>query len=93
MAATALIQVKLEPTLKQTLERLADFYGLTLSSFVKMKLTETGRVEKEKIAASTPVTHDPEDAFLVHHEAEIVKTLQRYLKNPKNIAEVVHIDQ
>lgn len=93
MAATALLQIKLEPDLKQTLQALAQYYGITLSSFVKMKLKQLGREEKKKMVISVPVTNDPEDDYLLKHEKRIVKALEKYLEDPRNIAEIVHVSE
>ena len=91
MAATALLQIKVDPKLKRVLEQLSRFYGLTLSSFVKMKLTETSRMEKSKIQNDIPFTRDPEDDFLLQHEKIIVQTLQEYLSHQDTIDEVFHV--
>lgn len=60
MAATALVQIKIQPELKTILSKIADFKGLSLSSFVKMNLTQIAREQAKTIVTENGLTPEEE---------------------------------
>ena len=64
MAATQLIQVKVEPKLKKLLKEIAKYKGITLSSFIKLTLTKTARKEKRQIYTENGLTPEEENEIL-----------------------------
>lgn len=95
MIATQLIQLKVPLPLKETLQKMAEYKGISLSAFLKMILTEITRAGVKASSFSTsvqiPETNDPEDEFLAAQESKMTEVLEKYLQNPKNITEIIRV--
>lgn len=75
MAATALLQLKLEPDLKQLLAELARYEGLSMTALAKSTLKHVLRQKKAKIYT--------ENGLLPKEELEILKRENEMLRDYK----------
>lgn len=81
------ISLNLPNPLWVKIEREVETFGFAGKSDFLRFLALNYFLQKEK---SAPMSK--EDAIIKEYEPEIVKSLTHYLKNPKNIAEVIHIE-
>lgn len=81
------ITLNIPDPLLNKIEREVETVGFAGKSDFLRFLALNYFLQKEK---SAPISK--EDAIIKEYESEIIKSLMHYLKNPKNIAEVIHIE-
>ncbi len=78
---TSLIQVKVDLKFKRDIEWMADYKGISISSYIKLTLTETLREEKKKIYTINGLTEDQETEILKMEE-ELIEEYKKGLVKP-----------
>lgn len=81
--APKLLQVKIQPSLKQDIEEVAEYRGISVTAFVKMTLQETVRKEKKIIFTENGLTEDQELEIL-RREREALKDYRAGKLKPKS---------
>lgn len=70
-----LLQVKIDPHLKTDLEAVADYKGISVTSFVKLTLKEAVRKEKRQIFTENGLT-DEEEFEILRREKEVLEDIR-----------------
>ena len=78
---SALLQLKIDPTLKAALEEIADYKGIPVSAWLKMVLKEMVRNEKRHIFTENGLTDDQELEVL-QREKEAVQAYREGRTKP-----------
>ena len=77
---SALLQVKVDPALKEDLEGIAEYKGIPVSSLLKMILKEMVRKEKSHILTENGLTADQEIEILEREKESVQAYRQGRLK-------------
>ena len=88
MAATQLIQVKVEPKFKKMLQKIADYKGISLSSFIKLILTKCAREEKKQIYTENGLTEE-EELEVLKREKEMLDLYKNGKLKFKSAKEII----
>lgn len=78
-----LLQLKIDPALKGDLETLAHYWGISITAFVKMKLTEAVRKDKKQMFTENGLTEEQEIEVL-RREQEAVDQYRKGKLKAKN---------
>lgn len=73
---SALLQLKIDPALKDDLETLADYKGISLSALAKMILKEMVRQEKKQLLTENGLTLDQE-LVILQREQEALQDFKK----------------
>ncbi|GEM_PF-6513704 len=90
--STALLQLKIEPSLRELLKELADYEGLSLTAYAKTKLKKIVREEKSKIFTENGLLPEQELEILVREREalEDYKKDRLVMKSAKQIIKELH---
>lgn len=69
--APQLLQVKVDPHLKSDLEEIATYKGISMTSFIKLTLTEVARKEKKAMFTGNGLT-EAEELEILRREKEAI---------------------
>lgn len=67
--SSKLLQVKVDPALKQDLDDVAHYKGIPVTSFIKLTLTEVVRKEKKEMLTTNGLT-EAEELEILRREKE-----------------------
>lgn len=82
MPATKLIQLKVHPYLKNDLDEIAHYKGITTASLIKLNLTEFVRNEKKRMFTENGLT-EGEELEVLKREDEAVSLYKNGELKPK----------
>jgi len=88
MTSTQLLQVKIDPILKQDLDDIAEYKGIPVTSLVKLVLKETVREAKKQIYTQNGLTVDQELEILQRDE-ETQKAHRKGKLSPKSFSTLI----
>jgi len=77
---TKLLQVKVDPVLKQDLDDVAQYKGIPVTSFIKLTLTEVVRKEKKEMFTANGLTEAEELEILRRDKEFLAEYKKRKIK-------------
>lgn len=72
-----LLQVKVDPALKQDLDDVAHYKGIPVTSFIKLTLTEVVRKEKKEMLTTNGLTEAEELEILRREKESLIEYKKR----------------
>lgn len=83
-----LLQVKVDPALKQDLDDVAGYKGIPVTSFIKLTLTEVVRKEKKEMLTANGLT-EAEELEILRREKEFLAEYKKRKSKGKSGSQIL----
>lgn len=83
-----LLQVKIDPALKQDLDDVAGYKGIPVTSFIKLTLTEVVRKEKKEMLTANGLT-EAEELEILRREKEFLAEYKKRKSKGKSGSQIL----